>query len=172
MHMLLRFIWAYLRRNSHARAIPGETTQIQMRVLPTDLDFLMHMNNGMYFSFMDFGRFNMIFRNGTFAASQKNGWYGVVAGEMIKFKKSLELWDKFTLETQVKGYDDKYFFIEQKFFRSGELMAHGMVKIRFLKKKGGGVSPYDVVAQLENPMPNRLESLGDEWYGLEKKHLS
>lgn len=144
-----------------------------MRVLPTDLDFLWHVNNGVYFSFMDFGRWDMIFRNGVFDAATKNGWYSVVAGETIKFKKSLELWDKFQIETQVIGHDDKVFFIQQKFLKKGELMASGLVKVRFLKRKGGTVSTREVLDLFKGiDLKNSASELSNEWFHLESKYLT
>jgi len=169
--MLLRFLLIFLQKNFLPKAALREVTKVQMRVFPIDLDFLMHVNNGMYFSFMDFGRIDMIFRNGTFDVCQKNGWYGVVAGEMIKFRRSLKLWDKFTIETRVRGYDEKYFFIEQRFILKGELMSTGMVKIRFLKKKGGSVHPTEITSLLKDLPANEIDKLGDEWFAFEKKYL-
>jgi YbgC/YbaW family acyl-CoA thioester hydrolase len=144
-----------------------------MRVLPSDLDFLWHVNNGVYFSFMDFGRWDMIFRNGVFGLSMKKGWYSVVAGETIKFKKSLKLWDKFQIETKIMGYDEKYFFIQQKFICRGELMATGLVKVRFLKRKGGTVSTKEVLDLFQgDKLPNNATGLAGEWFGLESKYLT
>jgi acyl-CoA thioesterase FadM len=115
MHMLLRTLLVFLSKSRLKKVSAFEETEITMRVLPVDLDLLMHVNNGVYFSFMDFGRWDMIFRNGSYDLAQKNGWYSVVAGETIKFKRSLKLWDKFTLKTRIIGQDEKYFFIEQIF---------------------------------------------------------
>ena len=173
MHMILRTIIAFMRKRFLTKAHFNEKTTISMRVLPTDLDILMHVNNGVYFSFMDFGRWDMIFRNGVYDAAMKRGWYSVVAGETIKFKKSLELWDKFDLETEIVGSDDKYFFIQQRFLKKGELMATGLVKVRFLKRKGGTVSTTDVMNLYpEDKLDNRVSNLGDEWFSFENKYLS
>lgn len=173
MHMILRTILIFLKRKFLPKSRFSDTTIVTMRVLPTDLDFLWHVNNGVYFSFMDFGRWDMIFRNGVFDAATKQGWYSVVAGETIKFKKSLELWDKFQIETQIKGHDEKYFFIQQKFFRKGELMATGLVKVRFLKRKGGTVSTKDVLALFnDQQIENQAGELSSEWFGLESKYLT
>ena len=143
-----------------------------MRVLPTDLDLLMHVNNGIYFSLMDFGRWDMVFRNGVYDACYKKGWYAVVAGETIKFKKSLQLWDKFTLQTQVVGHDEKNFFVQQKFICRGELMATGLVKVRFLKKKGGSVTPEEIFAQINETPQNKATDLSGEWLALESKYMT
>lgn len=173
MHMIFRTILIFLKKRFLEKAHFNDKTVVSMRVMPTDLDFLWHVNNGVYFSFMDFGRWDMIFRNGVFDVATKNGWYSVVAGETIKFKKSLELWDKFQIETQIMGYDDKYFFIQQKFLRSGELMATGLVKVRFLKRKGGTVSTQEVRDLFKDQeIQNNATDLSGEWFGLESKYLA
>lgn len=173
MHMVLRTILIFLKKRFLKKALFSDKTIVSMRVLPTDLDFLWHVNNGVYFSFMDFGRWDMIFRNGVFDAATKQGWYSVVAGETIKFKKSLELWDKFEIETQIMGHDEKYFFIRQRFLRKGELMATGLVKVRFLKRKGGTVSTKEVMDLFkEEEIINNAGELPGEWFGLESKYLA
>lgn len=172
MHMIFRTILIFLKKRFLRKVHFNEKTTITMRVLPTDLDILMHVNNGVYFSFMDFGRWDMIFRNGVFDLATKNGWYSVVAGETIKFKKSLELWDKFELETEIVGYDEKYFFIQQRFLKKGDLMATGLVKVRFLKRKGGTVSTQDVMNLFQGEdLKNRVADLAGDWFNLESKYL-
>lgn len=172
MHMILRTIFIFLRKRFLKKAHFNEMSKVTMRVLPTDLDFLWHVNNGVYFSFMDFGRWDMIFRNGVYDLSMKKGWYSVVAGETIKFRRSLKLWDRFTINTEIIGYDDKYFFIQQKFICREELMATGLVKIRFLRRKGGTVSTQEVMNEFkEDELHNQAQELSQEWFGLENKYL-
>ena len=168
--MLLRTLWIFFRRRWLKKSALYETTKISMRVLPMDLDLLMHVNNGMYFSYMDFGRWNMIFSNGIYSFSRSRGWYSVVAGETIRFKRSLKLWDKFTIETRVQGNDDKYFYISQNFMCRGELMASGLVKVRFLKESGGTVPATLVVREFgEEPrIPGKIAS---DWQNFDLVHL-
>ncbi len=172
MHMMFRTLWIFLAKRFKKNSEIGEMTEYTMRVLPTDLDLYMHMNNGVYFSLMDFGRWDMVFRNGTYDACNKKGWYAVVAGETIKFKKSLELWDKFTLQTQIVGHDEKNFFIQQKFICKGQLMATGLVKVRFLKRKGGTVSPKEVYDALNVQIENKTSDLSSEWLAIESKYMA
>lgn len=172
MHMIFRHILWFLKKFTATKVSIGESTSITMRVLPTDLDFLWHVNNGVYFSFMDFGRMNMIFRNGVFDLAQKNGWYGVVASESMKFKRSLQLWDKFTLETQMTSFDEKYFYITQKFVHKDQVVAKGLVKIRFLSKKGGGVSTVEIMKLIGGEIENNDPNLGDLLGAIESKYLA
>ena len=170
--MILRILLFFLKKPFMKSAGVYDTISIQMRVLPVDLDILWHVNNGMYFSYMDFGRWTMVFRSGIFDQCKKHGWFAVVASETIKFKRSLLPWTKFTLETKTIAQDDKYFFIQQKFLVKGELMATGLVKVRFMKKKGGTVSTEEMLKTFNLPFDNNGAALGHEWFDLEKKYLA
>lgn len=172
MHMFLRTLLTFLKKPFLSRLGFNDKSVITMRVLPTDLDLYWHMNNGVYFSLMDFGRWDMTFRNGIYDSCRKNGWYPVVAGETIKFKKSLELWNKFELITENMGYDERYFYIQQKFVCKGQLMATGLIKIRFLRAKGGTVSPNEIIDHFpQHKIENRAQDLSSEWFGIESKYM-
>lgn len=114
--------------------------RISLRVLPTDIDVLGHMNNGVYFSIMDLGRMDLLIRAGAWAKLSAKGFYPVMANETISFRKSLNLWQKFDVETHIVGYDDKAVYVEQRFVVDGEIYASAMSRARFLKKSGGVVS--------------------------------
>lgn len=171
MHMFFRTLLIFIQKRFLKPAGFNEMTEHTMRVLPTDLDLLWHVNNGVYFSLMDFGRWDNIFRTGIYDKSRKLGWYSVVAGESIKFRRSLKLWDKFTLQTKVIGHDDKYFFIQQKFICKGELYATGLVKARFLKFSGGTVSPQEVLEKMNANLENNVSDLSHEWFAIESKYM-
>ncbi|HEY9423390.1 MAG TPA: thioesterase family protein [Microterricola sp.] len=130
-------------------------------VLPTDQDILNHMNNGVYLSIMDVARFDMLVRNGVWATFKERGWYPVVVSETISFRKSLELWQRFTIESRILGFDDKAVYVEQRFVRPGadgqpEVYAQGFIRGRFLKRSGGVV-----------PMHELLETVGTVPDGIE-----
>jgi acyl-CoA thioesterase FadM len=132
----------------------------RFRTLPTDQDIFRHMNNGVYLSIMDIARFDMLHRNGVWATFQEKGWYPVVVSETISFRKSLQLWQRFSIESRILGFDAKAVYVEQRFVRPDadgrpEIHAQGFVRARFLKRSGGvltiaeltealGVAPADV----------------------------
>jgi YbgC/YbaW family acyl-CoA thioester hydrolase len=129
------------------------------RVWLTDLDVLMHMNNGKYFSLMDLARVDLMGRAGALKTLSKKGIYPVVASETMKFKKSLKLFQKFTIKTQVIGWDERNFFLEQQFLSQKKLVSLAYVKAQFLRKNGNKVSTKEI-----------FESLGEEDMGI--KHPS
>ncbi|RYV50299.1 acyl-CoA thioesterase [Pengzhenrongella frigida] len=155
MNRLLRLAWIVARARLDARRAgwqadsPFVPRRTALRVLPNDLDLLRHMNNGVYLSLMDLGRVDMMLRTGVHAAVSAQGWYPVVVGESIRFRRSLQLWERFEIETRVLGWDDRVVYLEQVFERrrpSGdvEVVAEAIVAARFLARTGGGVPAPDV----------------------------
>ena len=114
--------------------------RVRMRVVPTDLDVLGHMNNGVYFSIMDLGRTDLMIRSGSWSILKAKGYYPVMGNESITFRKSLKPWQRFVLESRIVGYDAKAVYIEQRFVVNEEVFATMFIRGRFLKKSGGVVT--------------------------------
>jgi acyl-CoA thioesterase FadM len=156
MHMLFRTIlhaWAsrFGRQLRHY-----DVARTKFRVLPTDLDVLRHMNNGVYLSIFDIGRFDMLRRNGVWQIFADRGWYPVVASETITFRKSLQLWQAFTVESRIIGFDDRAAYVQHRAVVGGEIYAEAFIKARFLKRSGGVVG-IDEMLDAVGPAPAALE---------------
>ncbi len=115
------------------------------RIWPTDLDIFKHMNNGVYLTLMDLGRFDVLKRTGAWKACKKAHIYPIVVAETITFRKSLTLGQKFTIESGVIGWDDVAFFVQQRFVVNGEIYAEAIVRLRFLKSPKGTPTPAEVI---------------------------
>lgn len=134
------------------------------RVWPSDLDVLMHMNNGKYFSIMDLARTDLMIRSGSLALLNKKGIYPVVASEAMKFKKSLELFKKFEVQTKVVGFDERNFYLEQSFVSKGQMLSLAFIKAQFLYKKGGKVTPSKIMELLHlEHIDLELPSYIEDW---------
>jgi acyl-CoA thioesterase FadM len=125
------------------------------------------MNNGVYLSIMDLGRMDLLVRCGAWAAFTRLGYYPVVSSETITFRKSLQPWQRFTVETRMAGYDQKAAYIVQRFVVNGEIYAQAFVRGRFLKKSGGTVSLPELADALgvdtsELTLPEWLERWADD----------
>jgi YbgC/YbaW family acyl-CoA thioester hydrolase len=159
--MIFRTILWVLRSRRASKLGMNDVGRIRMRVVPTDIDTLMHVNNGMYLSFMDIGRVDLMIRAGAWDVLTTNGWYPVVASATITYRRSLQLWQKFTLETRLVGLDAKATYVEQRFVVDGEIFATGFVKARFLKRTGGTVSVAELSDALgydpSAPLPEWIE---------------
>lgn len=84
-------------------------------VTPHDLDYMGHMNNSRYLRECDFARFHHYMRNGFFMASRKLGAKMVVGASTIRYRRSLNFREAFAIRTKVLGWDDKAFYLEQRF---------------------------------------------------------
>lgn len=109
------------------------------RVWLTDLDELRHMNNSVYLGLMDYSRLELLLRSGAWTALRAAGVYPVVTAQTITYRKSLELGERFTIETRIAGYDERAVYIEQRFIRDAEVTAVAFVAGRFLRDRGGVV---------------------------------
>ncbi|GAA1859156.1 acyl-CoA thioesterase [Microbacterium koreense] len=122
---------------------PTTVGKVTVRTLPTDIDLLGHMNNGRYGSLFDLGRFDLLIRTGLWDLAAKHGWYAVVASETITFRKSLNLWQRFTIESRLLGHDDKSTYLMHRAVVDGELYTEMIVRARFLRRNGRGVVPIE-----------------------------
>jgi acyl-CoA thioesterase FadM len=171
MHMLFRTLLHLLflsrRRPDLAHYDIARTRFI---TLPTDLDINRHMNNGVYFSIMDVARFDLLVRSDVFRIMRQRRWYPVVVSETITFRKSLEPWQRFTIESRLLGFDEKAVYCEQRFVRPGangepEVYAKGFIRARFLRKEGGTVAVSELVEAFGAPpvsdeLPDWIERWG------------
>ena len=131
------------------KARPGQTlldpSVTRMRVRPLDLDLYLHVNNGTYLQMMDVARNNQIADLGMFPVSRRKGWAPVVAASTVKYRRSLQPFERFEITTRILGWDERVFYLEQVFTRDGELCARGIVASRFLDRTGNRISPFEVV---------------------------
>jgi acyl-CoA thioesterase FadM len=139
---------AKLRRRREGTVPLDQVTRIRLTTLPTDIDLLRHMNNGRYLSLFDLGRWDMTTRTGLGDAFRENGWYAVVANETITFRKSLELFTRFDIETRWIGHDERALYIEHRAVVDGEVYARAVVRGRILSRSGGSVTHEELFGAL------------------------
>lgn len=145
MKLWLRLIYQLLSWRSRSKITISDVARRRFRVWPSDLDIYNHMNNGVFLTILDLGRYDHGKRTGIWDVWRKIGWYPVVVAENITFRKSLELWQEFDLESKVIGWTDEAFYFEQRFVRGEEIYARAIVRIRFLKRTRGIVTPQEIL---------------------------
>lgn len=149
-------------------AVPGQAllspSVTRMRVRPGDLDLYRHVNNGVYLQMMDVARTNYIADVGGVRLLDERGWYPVVAGQTVRYRRSLTLGQRFEITTRVVGWDERVVYLEQVFARGDERCARGLVAGRFLARgTGERVAAPEVVALLGGertspPLPEDVAS--------------
>ncbi|BAS10385.1 protein THEM6 [Arthrobacter sp. Hiyo4] len=150
MHLLLRTLLMLFTSARRSALTIWDSSSLPLRVLPTDIDIAMHVNNGMYFSLMDLGRFDLMVRSGVWKTMRQRGWSPVAAGETIAFRKSLQLWQQYTIETKIIGLDAKAIYFEQRMVSDGEIYARAYIATR-LVNKGRPVSQDEILREFGQP---------------------
>ncbi|WP_336857817.1 acyl-CoA thioesterase [Sinomonas albida] len=155
MHLLLRTLLLLVTSGRRPPLSLWGTSSLPLRVYPTDIDIALHVNNGMYFSLMDLGRFDLMVRAGAWRRMRAKGWKPVVNLETITFRKSLTLWQRYTIETRIIGVDERAIYFEQRMVARGEVYARAYIATRLVSPKGP-VSNEEIFAEV-GPPPVDLE---------------
>lgn len=128
MNLFLRLIWLLITSPRRDRIGLMDDCELSLRVLPTDLDINMHLTNARYLSVMDLGRLELILRVGMFKQLMQRRWLPVVACAKLNFYRQIRPFSRYTLITRVIGWDEKWFYIEQRFEVDQEPVAVGTIK--------------------------------------------
>lgn len=150
-------------------------SRLAFRVWPTDCDLNFHMNNGRYLTLMDLGRVHLLAQMGLLAIVLARRWTPVLSAAEINYIRPLAPFRKFTLVTRLLTWDEKYFYIEQRFEACGRLVAIGMVKGVFLHRRSR-VAPAEVLRALalevEAPAMPAVVRHWNDLTALKKEHTA
>lgn len=149
MNLYFRLFWLLLtRRFRPAMPLMGEG-RLVFRVWPNDLDFNFHMNNGRYLTLLDLGRLDLMLRTKLWGLVRQRRWMPVVAAVNGRFRRALSPFERFAMTTRTLGWDEKFIYLEQKIFDSGDKLAfHAIVKAAFVGK-GGTVPTDEIMAAMD-----------------------
>ena len=112
---------------------PSLTSVLSMRVWPQDLDASLHMNNGRYLTIMDLGRFDFLVRTGLWRAVRKHQWTPIASSIVIRYRRELQPFARFRLETRLVLWGEASVVMEQVFVLmsgryAGEVAARALFK--------------------------------------------
>jgi acyl-CoA thioesterase FadM len=93
------------------------------------------MSNAKYAYYMDFIRFEKMFRSKLFENTVKKGMYAVLGSQKIIYKKPLKMWSTFKITLILEGWDDKWVYHSQVFEQNDQVCAIGYTKAAFWKGK-------------------------------------
>ncbi|MDZ4309097.1 MAG: acyl-CoA thioesterase [Cypionkella sp.] len=120
------------------------------RIWPWDLDPWRELNNGRTLTLFDLGRIPMSVRMGFAKVAKAHGWGITVAGNTTRYRKRVTVFQKVTQISRVVGWDDRFGYIEQSFWRGDECTSHMLLRYAFISK-AGMVKPNDVITALGYP---------------------
>lgn len=129
MNMLIRyFILSLLLK--HENKIPTPFTSPithQYRILPHDMGFRDHVPNYRYLSFIELNIQQWFLLQNTMEGAK---W--LISAQQMTYLKQGRLLDKVTVNSQVLGWDSKYFYFRHEFLVKHSLIAVAMTKIMLM----------------------------------------
>lgn len=162
MHPYLRFAAAMTRSLRASRIGALDEARIALRVAPQDVE-VRRMNNGRYLTMMDIGRFDLAVRTGLGRAMIERRWQPLVRAATIDFRRSLELGQRYALATRIVSFDERYFYMQQRFIRSdrdARDVALAFVTV-VIRAEGHTLAPREVLAAVGHhdappPLPHAV----------------
>ncbi len=155
MNLYWRLLFFRLRSRRRSRLTMWDTAVTPFRVTLGDLDLLGHVNNARYLAIMDLARIDLLMRSGWWDKFRRHGWFPVVAGTSITYRRSLQLGQRFDVHSRLLGMDEQWFYVQQVFMRGDTVCAHAVVRVRFLKRAGGSVG-HDEMGEFLGGFPDSL----------------
>lgn len=128
MYPYLRVARVLVRAAFRPRAGLDDASELTLRVLPSDIDTYPEMNNGRFWTLMDLGRYDLAFRMGLMQMARRQGWFFVVAGGSIRYRRRLPPFARFVLRTRLVGHDGRWFYFIQEFVHRDRIAAQAVVR--------------------------------------------
>jgi len=146
MSLIFRMFWLLISspfkpRLPHVKPI----NELNMIVLPNDLDINMHMNNGRYLTICDLTRVDMFIRTGLARTMLKQKWMPIITEHTMIYKKALKPLQRYTVKMEVSGWDDRSFNMLHTFLVGDRIVAEGTSKGVIYSKQHGVIPPQRVM---------------------------
>lgn len=137
MNLYLRLIWTVLRAWWLPKLLIIDPFEREFRVLPTDIDINLHMNNGRFLTITDLMIVEFFARTGFLKTLVQNNWKPVIGGSIITYRRQLKLGRKYKLSYHWAGCDEHWNYFSFRFSTlDGTVCAAGYSKGAVLSRDG------------------------------------
>ena len=126
----------------------GKVLVTDFRVMPTDCDINLHMNNKNYFSFTNLAGIAVLKQWGMLGDLCKRKFTPVIDSQEILYLKSLKPFERFSVCSSVAGYTNQYIYIRHHFVRNSEVVAQISARMVFTENNRKASIPDRVMNNL------------------------
>eukprot|EP00770_Monocercomonoides_exilis_P005559 MONOS_5531.1-p1 / transcript=MONOS_5531.1 / gene=MONOS_5531 / organism=Monocercomonoides_exilis_PA203 / gene_product=unspecified product / transcript_product=unspecified product / location=Mono_scaffold00162:50357-50893(-) / protein_length=178 / sequence_SO=supercontig / SO=protein_coding / is_pseudo=false len=103
----------------------------------------MHINNASYLSLAEYARWAWIYSSNLNEKLGKLGLAPIIGCIAIRYRKQIRLFQPYTIKSKLIHFEDKAFYLVQKFYLKNQLACSILMKC-FLNGKNGIVNPIPV----------------------------
>jgi hypothetical protein len=89
----------------------------------------------------------------------------MVAGNFTRYRRRIKLLQKFTIETEIVGYDDRWFYFYQKNVRKGVIHSSALIRTA-ITSKDGLVPSKNLVDQMGFDFKPHIPDWVEKWIEL------
>jgi acyl-CoA thioesterase FadM len=114
---------------------PFVPVKTSFRVWPHDIDVNIHLTAARYFSFGDFGRLSWLLNNSLLKHFFGSGYRGVINAQEITYIREFRPFSRVDLEIELKCWDEKYGYFEQRYYHKGQLYAVSHARMAMLYQR-------------------------------------
>ncbi|MFN3938242.1 MAG: acyl-CoA thioesterase [Gemmobacter sp.] len=118
--------------------------------LPWDIDPWMELNNGRTLTLYDLGRIPFAMRTGLVGAIRANRWGITAAGNSVRYRRRVRMFDRLTMVTRTIGWDRRFIYLDQSLWRDGDCTSQMLIRSAVTSAEGI-VAPERVLAALGQP---------------------
>jgi acyl-CoA thioesterase FadM len=150
MNLLIRLLCLMTTVRFNSKCSLYEKTHMSFRVWPHDVGMNTHLPSFRYVSFMELGRIALWNRSDQ--KLSKSYRAKIIAAQNLTYIREIKPFQKFTMDTQLIGFDHKYFYYRHNFFVGKKLCGVGLVKEMNLLEKGHQ-NPMELLGEKESQIP-------------------
>ncbi|MDP5308516.1 acyl-CoA thioesterase [Paracoccus spongiarum] len=136
MYPLFRFAKEMVKVRGAPALAPGQAHVSTHLCWPWDLDPWIELNNGRTLTLFDLGRIPMVARSGLVPVLRRQGWGLTVAGNTTRYRRRIRMFDRFTMISQIIGWDDRFLYIEQSMWKGAECCNHMLLRAAITSSAG------------------------------------
>jgi len=114
---------------------------------PWDVDPWMELNNGRVLTLYDLGRIPMVKRSGFLKVFKQKGWTIAVAGSSVRYRRRVRMFQRFTMQSAILGWDQRFWYLQQTMWRQGEATSSVLLRLA-MTDKNGILSPAHMAGEL------------------------
>lgn len=173
MNLYFRLFMILLKSVFAGRIGVLDSSRVYYRAWPFDCDINFHLTNARYFSLCDLSRVTYMGQVGVLFKMIKRNWLPIAQAQEISYLRPINPFQRFEVLTRFSYWDDKYWYIEHKFFKADKLCA--VLQVRGVFVHGKRIVPIpDVLALIGDNVksPDKSEAV-ERWKKLleSKKQL-
>jgi acyl-CoA thioesterase FadM len=133
---MMRLVWTVIRALRAPKLAALEPLELELRVLPTDIDLNGHMNNARYLAMVDLALMTLFIRSGFSKLCIQRRLRPMAGGSVIRYRRGLAPFQAYKLRFTLVGWDEHWNYSRFEFIRNGQVCANGYTKGAAVGKHG------------------------------------